>query len=168
MFHGLVINGNLGTDQLYPWTLKSRAFSPIYNLIAHEELELLVSKVNTLHKMALSKKVEKDVGKLADPFIHFFRGQFFNKFTLEALERDESNPDKIHDKEFFAVIRKNNPIQKQDLKNYFSNLILVMEMMFGENWKVEKIQVVNLFNSYVEYWNKNQKFLEMEKVGIPD
>jgi len=161
-FHSLVVNGSMGTDQMYPDRLQLRSFSPIYNKCAGDELIELVKNTDQLHEKAKLGEKETDIGTLADPFLNFFRADFFNKFALEALKRDEENPHRIHKDDFFQVIRELNAEHKEAIYTYFSNLRIVMEMMFGPGWEKEQKQIMHIFNVYTNYWNENQKFREME------
>ena len=163
-FHSLVVNGLTGTDQMYKDSLDMRSFSPLYNKCAGDELIELAKNTDQLHEMAKVGRKETDIGTLANPFLNFFRADFFNKLALQALKRDEENPHRIHKDDFFQAMRELNADHKEAIYAYFNNLRIVMEMMFGMNWEKDQKQIVHIFNVYTNYWNENQKFLEMEKV----
>lgn len=165
-FHMLVVNGTTGTDQMYPDRLEMRSFSPIYNKCAHDELVELIKNTDQLHEKVKSGKTETDLGTLANPFLNFFRADFFNKLAREALKRDEKNPHKIHKEDFFQAIRELNNEHKDAIYTYFNNLRIIMEMMFGPKWESEQRQVINVFNVYSHYWNEMQDFENMEKKRV--
>lgn len=165
-FHSLVVNGTMGTDQMYLDTLDMRSFSPIYNKCAYDELVELIKNTDQLHEKAKLGKKETDLGTLVNPFLNFFRADFFNKLAIEALERDEANVQKFHPKDFFDAIREMNNKHKDSISTYFNNLRIIMEMMFGDKWDKEQTQLMNAFNVYTNYWNEHQDFVAMEKKRI--
>jgi hypothetical protein len=165
-YHKVVVNGTMGTDQIYPHNLGMRSFSPLYNYLAGDEMKELVNRVDRLYKMAQEGLKEQDIGTLVDPFIYFFRADFFNKLALDAIQRDINNPERVHKDDFFDEIRAHNLEQKETIYTYFSNLRIVMEMMFGDQWQISQSGVINLFNSYTHHWELNQRFIEMEKVRV--
>ena len=165
-FHSLVVNGTMGTDQMYPDRLEMRSFSPIYNKCANDELIELIKNTDQLHEKAKSGKKELDLGTLVNPFLNFFRADFFNKLALEALKRDEENPNKIHKGDFFGAIRELNKEHKDAIYTYFNNLRIIMEMMFGAKWDKEQTQLMNAFNVYTNYWDEHQDFVAMEKKRV--
>jgi len=165
-FHSLVVNGSMGTDQMYPDRLEARSFSPIYNKCAGDELIELIKNTDLLHEKAKVGEKETDIGTLANPFLNFFRADFFNKLALEALKRDEENPHRIHKDDFFSVIKELNAEHKEAIYTYFNNLRIVMEMMFGPGWEKDQKQIMHVFNVYSNYWNENQKFREMERKRV--
>jgi hypothetical protein len=159
----VVVHGTLGTDQMYKDRLDMRSFSPIYNKFAGDELTELIKNTDKLHEMAKMGQKVIDLGTLADPFLNFFRADFFNKLASDALKQDEENPHRIHKQDFFDAIMELNREHKDAIYTYFNNLRLVMEMMFGENWEKENKEVISLFNIYTNYWNEEQRFLEMQR-----
>jgi hypothetical protein len=162
-YHYVVVNGTSGTDHMYPDRLDMRSFSPIYNMFAGDELTKLINNTDKLHEKAKIGQKETDIGTLADPLLNFFRADFFNKLALAALKQDEENPHRIHKQDFFDAIRELNIEHKDAIYTYFSNLRIVMEIMFGENWEKENKEVISIFNIYTNYWNEKQNFLEMQK-----
>lgn len=165
LYHGVIVNGTMGTDQLYPWTLKSRCFSPTYNYLVHDQIINLVVKVDKLHQMAQQGKQEQDLGTLADIFILLYRARFFLNKTIESLDSDQKNPNTIQDPTFYSAIVESNNKKAEILETCFENIAVVMQMMFGPNWK-EDTKVLNVLDQYAHYWEKYQDFAEMEKVGL--
>lgn len=165
LYHGVIVNGPTGNDQLYPWTLQSRCFSPIYNYLVHDHITHLVNNVDKLHQMAQQGKKEKDLGTLAEVFVLLHRARFFLKKTTESLDSDQRNPNTIQDPTFYSAIAESNKRNSEILKTCLENIAMVMQMMFGSNWK-EDTKVLNILDQYAHYWEKHENFAEMEKVGL--